>query len=206
MGSTWMKFQPHLLPISSTLSTCSLHVHTHADTHTHTHTRACTRTAVLPRPHLMFLASKGLFGDTMLKWQKKQGWPSALALGPTLSLGRMFMLPDQSPGLAELQHSATPSEPGITPSLGVLCTFRSSCWEMRVEGRTDAIPRILLGNRGICGINTPLFSSSSSHKSPVLERRVDLTSCKLSLDPTTCGGQHFYPEGIQKKAFPSTRT
>ena len=180
------------------------HIHTHA--HTHTHTRACTCTAVLPRPDLMFLVSKGLFGDTMLKWQKKQGWPSALALGTPLSLGRMFMLPDQSPGLAELQHSTTPSEPGITPSLGVLCTPRSPCWEMRVEGRTDAIPRILLGNRGICGINTPLFSSSSSHKSPVLEKRVHLTSRRLSLDPATCRSHHFYPEGIQKKAFPSTRT
>lgn len=89
MGSTWIKFQPHLLPTSSTLSTCSLHVHMHADTHT----RACTHTAVLPRPGLMFLASNGLFGDTMLIWQKKPGWPSALALGATLSLGRMFMLP-----------------------------------------------------------------------------------------------------------------
>ena len=146
---------PHFFKSPYMLSTCThTRRHTYIHMHTHTHTRACTRTAVLPRPDLMFLASKGLFGDTMLKWQKKQGWPSALALGTPLSLGRMFMLPDQSPGLAELQHSTTPSEPGITSSLGVLCTPRSPCWEMRVEGRTDAIPRILLGNRGICGINT----------------------------------------------------
>lgn len=89
--------------------------------------------------------------------------------------------------------------PWVISSLGFCCNPRSPCWEMRVEGRTDAILRILLGNREICGGNPPVFSSLSSHKSSVLERRVHLTFSKLSLDTTACMSHHLYQEGIKKK-------
>lgn len=84
------------------------------------------------------------------------------------------------------------------------CEPRIPCWEMRPEGSTVAILRILLGNKGICGVNTPLFTSLCSHKTSVRGRRTRLTFCKLSSDTTVRMTQHLYSERVKKKDFLST--
>ena len=95
--------------------------------------------------------------------------------------------------LTQLQCSLLQPPPTLRSLLFLnFCKPRAPGWEMRWEGRTDAILRILLGNRRICEVNTPLFSSLCSHKGSVLGRRMHLTFCKLSSDTTACMTQHLY--------------
>lgn len=123
---------------------------------------------------------------------KKAKAATNLCFGIIFCLERMFVLPASGSSFSGKGSLLQP--PPTLRSLHSLnfCNTRTPHWEMRVEGRTDAILKLLLGNRGLCGVNTLLFSSSSSHKTSVVEERLHPTFCQLSFDTTVCMTQDLY--------------